>query len=140
MVDDPFRVRKAAKRGLSRKETTQDGVEIEGALDKALPLSRVPLRDMPGLRNELSTHGLGESNMPRDKPAQPSEAVRAGAGQISGQFQMWDPDDEDEDTLVAAAMEEESRIEKEKRQERNRKDDGLSGGVAAALAKLREKG
>lgn len=138
VVDEPFRVRKAAKRGLSRKETTQDGDEVEGVLDKALPLSRVPLRDMPGLRKEKSTNGPGQVDTSLEKPAQPSEATRAD--EADKQFRMWDPDDEDEEALIAAAVEEESRIEKEKRQERNREDDELSGGVAAALAKLREKG
>ncbi|KUJ20748.1 uncharacterized protein LY89DRAFT_640555 [Mollisia scopiformis] len=124
VVDEPFRVRKAAKRGLTRKETTQDGEEVEGVLDKALPLSRVPLRDMPALRNNQST--------------EPRESARGT--ETNKQFQMWDPDDEDEDALIAAAMEEEARIEKEIGQEKARKDDELSGGVAAALARLREKG
>ncbi|KAE8453612.1 hypothetical protein EG329_009123 [Mollisiaceae sp. DMI_Dod_QoI] len=138
VVDEPFRVRKAAKRGLTRKETTQDGQEVEDVLDKALPLSRVPLREMSALRKDLSTDNPSGSDMPGEKstkPNKPSKEVQA-----TEQFQTWDPDDDDEEALIAAAMEEEARIEKEKRQEMARKDDELSGGVAAALAKLREKG
>ncbi len=128
-------MRKAAKRGLTRRETTQDGHEVEDVLDKALPLSRVPLREMSALRKDLSTDDRSGSDMPGEKSNKPTKAVEA-----TEQFQMWDPDDDDEEALIAAAMEEEARIEKERRQERARKDDELSGGVAAALAKLREKG
>ncbi|KAF8848006.1 DNA repair protein rad10 [Acephala macrosclerotiorum] len=138
VVDEPFRVRKAAKRGLTRKETTQNGGEVEGVLDKALPLSRVPLRDMPALRKDLSTDARSGSDTPGEKTSEPREAAKLT--ETTEQFNVWDPDDDDEEALIAAAMEEEARIEKEKRQERARKSDELSGGIAAALAKLREKG
>ena len=118
VVDEPFRARKSAKRGLVRKETTQDGGEEASVLDKAIPLSRVPLRDMPS--REATT---GESAAPAKK------------------FQMWDPDDDDDDdgdeALIAAAEEEEARQKNQKKKEQARKDDEMSEGVAAALAKLR---
>lgn len=138
VVDEPFRVRKAARRGLTRKETTQDGNEVESVLEKALPLGRVPLRDMPALRKDLSSDVHSDSETPGAKANEPREAAKST--ETTEQFNVWDPDDDDEDALIAAAMEEEARIEKEKRQERARKDDELSGGIAAALAKLRDKG
>ncbi|CZR67841.1 related to switching protein SWI10 [Phialocephala subalpina] len=138
VVDEPFRVRKAAKRGLTRKETAQDGEEVEGVLDKALPLGRVPLRDMPALRKDPSADVRSGSDTPGGKPNEAREVAKPS--ETTEQFNIWDPDDDDEEALIAAAMEEEARIEKEKRQDRARKDDELSGGVAAALAKLREKG
>ncbi|TVY18332.1 Mating-type switching protein swi10 [Lachnellula arida] len=121
VVDEPFRARKAAKRGVVRKETTQDG---EGVLDRALPLSMVPLRDM----RTVSDQQLSKEP---EKVAEP----------VQEQFQSWDPDDDDDDeeALAVAAAEEESRSRTEKRLEQARKDDELSGGVAAALAKLRDK-
>jgi DNA excision repair protein ERCC-1 len=121
VVDEPFRVRKAAKSGLTRKEITQDGEEGTSVLDRALPLSRVPLRDMPS-RVEQSKQILEQ-----EKSAEPM-----------GQFQLWDPDDDDEEALIAAAAEEEERLAMEKRREMSRKEDELSGGIAAALAKLRD--
>jgi DNA excision repair protein ERCC-1 len=90
-------------------------------LDRALPLSRVPLRDMPP-RVEQSRQTLEQ-----EKSAEPV-----------GQFHMWDPDDDDEEALIAAAAEEEERLAREKRREMSRKEDELSGGIAAALAKLRD--
>jgi DNA excision repair protein ERCC-1 len=120
VVDEPFRVRKAGKRGLTRKETTQDGEQETSVLDRALPLSRVPLRDMPS-RVEQSRQTLEQ-----EKSAEPV-----------GQFHMWDPEDEEE-ALIAAAAEEEERLAREKRREMSRKEDELSGGIAAALAKLRD--
>jgi DNA excision repair protein ERCC-1 len=125
VVDEPFRVRKAAKRGLARKETIQDGGEEDvGVLDRALPLSRVPLRDMPAASERV-------------KSKEPQE--QAKEADTVGRFHMWDPDDDDEEALMATAAEEEEKVAKEKRKEIARKDDELSGGVAVALAKLRDK-
>ncbi|TAQ89456.1 hypothetical protein B7494_g2197 [Chlorociboria aeruginascens] len=109
VVDEPFRVRRAAKKELARKESARDG-DIEDVLDRALPLSRVPLRDM-------------SSSRATEPPTE--------------QFKMWDPDDEDEDALITA-MSEEHRLSVS-RKDAHEKGDTLSEGVAAALAKLREK-
>lgn len=124
VVDEPFRARKAAKRGLVRKETTQGGEEEADILDKALPLSRVPLRDMPA------------KERPRDLPVIESDGPTKA-------FEMWDPDDDDDDddddeALIAAAVEEEARQNLEKRKEQARKDNEMSEGVAEALARLRD--
>ncbi|KAG9245896.1 putative mating-type switching protein swi10 [Calycina marina] len=124
VVDEPFRARKAARRGsLSRQETTADGGEdSDGILERAIPLSRVPLREMGSIetRTELS-----------DKVEKTSELPK--------QFQMWDPDadDDEEDAMFAAAVEESTKMARERKEEQSRKDKELSGGVAAALAKLR---
>jgi DNA excision repair protein ERCC-1 len=124
VVDEPFRARKAAKRGLIRKETTEAGGEDSpGVLDRALPLSRVPLREMSSMRDK--------ANDTPDNQEKPAEPVK--------QFQMWDPDDDDEEALIAAAAEEAERQAREKRREQARKDEELSGGIGAALAKLRDK-
>ncbi len=129
VVDEPFRARKAAKRGLVRKETTEDGEEAETVLDRALPLSKVPLRDMPTLREKERQKEQEEA---REKGKQKAPA-------ISEQFHLWDPDDDDEEAMLAAALEESSRMARDKRKEQARKDDELSDGIAAALAKLRDK-
>ena len=120
VVDEPFRVRKASKRGLLRKETTQDGT---GVLDRAVPLSRVPHREMPTATHEEQSKGPGKE-----------------IATLEEQAQIWDPDDDDEEALAAAAAEEEARFGREKRLEQAKKDDQLSDGVAAALARLRDKG
>ena len=119
VVDEPFRARKATKRSLARKETTQDGEEEEGVLDRAVPLSKVPARD-------TITAAEKANERSEDNPT-------------VEQFHLWDPDDDEEEALVAAAVEEEARIAREKKRELARRDEELSGGVAAALAKLREK-
>ena len=113
VVDEPFRARKATKRGLMRKEPTDDGGEIGGVLDRAVPLSKVPARA--------------------------AEKGRESTAQSTEQFHMWDPDDEDEEALIAAVAEEETRAAQEKKREMARRDEELSVGVAEALAKLREK-
>lgn len=117
VVNEPFRARKAAKRGLVRQETTQGGSEEENILDRAVPLSNVPLRDMPSREPTI--------------------------GEPAKLFEMWDPDDDDDDdgdeALISVAMEEEARQKGQRRKEQARKDNEMSEGVAAALAKLRDR-
>lgn len=112
-IDEPFRAKKAAKRGLQQSgdgdqgDATSSRVAGEGAsrLEQAVPLSRVPLRDMPS------------ASVPADQETRDGAALK--------QFQFLDDDDgeDDEAGLRAAGMEE-----------------PVSGGIAAALAKLRENG
>jgi len=125
VVDEPFRARKAAKRGLVRTETTEEEDGRHGALERAIPLSRVPLREMgsTGEREQISQ--TAEQRGISDKP-------------VEGDHN-WDIDDDDEEALVAAAAEEEASRKREERRELARKDEELSGGIAAALAKLRDK-
>lgn len=137
-VEEPFRAKKAAKRALGRKESSAGA----SRLDQAVPLSRVPLR-------EMSSRGVPSS---RESPA-------AGAGS-GGQFQLMGDldDDEDEDAMLALAIEESKRTSQpgsatqasktsgpsqtpaQRPQPQAREGTELSGGVAAALAKLREQG
>ncbi|EKD16037.1 DNA repair protein rad10 [Drepanopeziza brunnea f. sp. 'multigermtubi' MB_m1] len=116
VVDEPFRARKATKR-------------VAGVipLRESLPSMGESGDVRPKMSKELSTSDIGNQRKP-EAPKPPE----------SEQFQMWDPDDDDEDALLAAAIEEEQRAEADKSRERARKDDELSGGVAAALAKLRD--
>ncbi|KAF4507427.1 hypothetical protein G6O67_006062 [Ophiocordyceps sinensis] len=112
-IDEPFRAKKAAKRGLQQSgdgdqgDATSSRVAGEGAsrLEQAVPLSRVPLRDMPS------------ASVPADQETRDGAALK--------QFQFLDDDDgeDDEAGLRAAGMEE-----------------PVSGSIAAALAKLRENG
>ena len=75
---------------------------------------------------------LGENEVSR--PAQEQEKSTGRAER----FHVWDPDDDDEDTLIAVAAEEKARPERGKTKEQSKKDDELSGGIAVALAKLWE--
>ena len=120
VVDEPFRARKAAKRGLTRKETTQDGEEIEGVLDRSVPLSKVPARDTIAAAEKAKESSGTKS----------TEEIE--------QFHIWDPDDEDDEALIEAAAEEALSAAREKKKEKAKRDEELSGGVAAALAKLRK--
>lgn len=129
-VEEPFRAKKAAKRGTQRKagEST--------ASSSAALSSRVPLREMPS--HAASSRGS------------PAKSTPTGAG---GQFQlMGDLDDDDEDAMLALAIEESKKMsqpasmgessrptQSEASQSKSQPDE-LSGGIAAALAKLRENG
>jgi len=127
VVDEPFRARKAARRELVRQESTLDsGEEIEGVLDRAIPLSRVPLKSRSSMMKE---------------PGQALESVDKAA-EASKQFQMWDPDEDDaeddEEALGVAVAENEAKAASQRKAQQLQEDNELSGGVAAALAKLRD--
>ncbi|TEY56260.1 hypothetical protein BOTCAL_0227g00050 [Botryotinia calthae] len=122
VVDEPFRVRKAARRGFSRKESADDGTERpEGVLDRAIPLSRVPLREM----NSLGGKSIESTHRNQNLTEKPQDERIPG--------------DDDEEAAISAAQQEEEEAAREKKKELARRDEELSGGIAAALAKLREK-
>jgi DNA excision repair protein ERCC-1 len=144
-IEEPFRSKKAAKRGLQRSTQASAGADSQGEdrisrLEQALPLSRVPLRDMPAAGS-----GSGASSA-KGLPAQ----GRASAS-TPNQFRFLDDDDDDddaEDALMAAAIEESKQSSQSASGPANsghttdpeQREAGLSGGVAAALAKLRQNG
>ncbi|OBT43585.1 hypothetical protein VE00_06986 [Pseudogymnoascus sp. WSF 3629] len=131
VVREPFRVAKAAKRGL-------DGGEERGADERrAEAVEAVPMRDMdeytrpksPGMSRESETApGKGKEKGPQSQPKKPFQLLEL------------DSDSGGEEALIAAEMEEERRQKRRKiEEEQKRKEDELSGGVAAALAKLRKE-
>ncbi|KAF4990141.1 hypothetical protein FGRMN_8669 [Fusarium graminum] len=125
-VEEPFRVKKAAKRVAKASERT-------ARLDQAVPLSRMPLREMPT---------AGSSS--RQSPAKETPPATESNGPASKQFQFMDnTDDEDEEEAMLAATIEASKktaqTAEASRASQTDKDDQLSGGIAAALARLREK-
>ncbi|KJZ74589.1 hypothetical protein HIM_05939 [Hirsutella minnesotensis 3608] len=126
-IDEPFRAKKAAKRGLPPStERSQgspfplsNGAQDRGSrLEQAVPLSRVPLRDMPS----------GSDSAQKDANVPPK------------QFQFMG-DSDDEEALVAATIEESRKTaQPQGAKPPTQSEETLGGGVAAALARLRESG
>ncbi|KAG8423481.1 ssDNA endonuclease and repair protein rad10 [Metarhizium acridum] len=152
-IEEPFRAKKATRRGLQpsktgaqQANTSADGQHADrtSRLEEAVPLSRVPLRDMPAM-------GTGSG-----APSAQGTPVRGSStGSAPKQFRFLDDDvendDEDEDNdaeeaFMAAAGEDSRKNSQPTGGDSNsgriagaeKMDDELSGGVAAALAKLRE--
>ncbi|KAI6748049.1 hypothetical protein HG531_008591 [Fusarium graminearum] len=127
-VEEPFRVKKAAKRGAKASDKT-------ARLNQALPLSRVPLRDMPAA---VSAVASSSSRQPPTGEASSSETPQAK------QFQFMDntdDEDDDEEAMLAAAIEASKQTaQTEEASRTSQTDDGeqVSEGIAAALARLRE--
>ncbi|KAI0846149.1 restriction endonuclease type II-like protein [Daldinia vernicosa] len=125
VVEEPFRVQHAAKRRLV------DG--SNSAVDKAIPLSRVPLRDMPRVSANLSR-------------ASAITEPQGGLPSKSKEDQSRDTavDEYDEEAMLAAAIEESKKTAIQEQPSgstsKAREEDKLSEGIAAALAKLRDKG
>jgi DNA excision repair protein ERCC-1 len=129
VVEEPFRVQKTAKRRLIPSDKN-------AVLDRALPLGRVPLRDMA----RLSANASRESTSPGTTPGSPSQQQPSHTLDVHM--------DDEEEAMLAAAIEESKKTATEERMRASgatsstptRNDDELSSGIAAALARLRDKG
>ncbi|PSR84319.1 hypothetical protein BD289DRAFT_368785 [Coniella lustricola] len=163
-VQEPFRVKTAAKRTLSQSgsgassgtATPATGSRRTGALDRAVPLSRVPLREMAGTPESRSQGIPGADAGDYHQKQQQAKKAR-----LSGTAQQQSHAD-DEDAELAVAIEESKRMAAEeaaaralidgveatagqstsKKQppSRSGEDDELDDGVMAALEKLRRNG
>ncbi|KAH6724873.1 putative mating-type switching protein swi10 [Leptodontidium sp. MPI-SDFR-AT-0119] len=131
VVNEPFRARKATKKVAAE---TAGRLSV---LDRAVPLSMVPLRSMASA-SEDATPGPNTRGVEKSQYSQVSRPSGS-----TEQFHIWNPDDDDDDdddeeAMIAVAKEEEKRQAAEKWKAQARKDNELSDGVAAALAKLRQ--
>ncbi|KAM7188605.1 hypothetical protein V8F20_010492 [Naviculisporaceae sp. PSN 640] len=130
-VEQPFRVKKAAKRKAGSTQP-QGSAASRNVLDDAIPLGRVPRRDM--VPKDASATAGTRSTGPGGSRKTPQERSDAEA-----------LDADDEEALIAAAMAEETANSTTSRREPQSSaqpsgEGGLSEGIAAALAKLRNTG
>ncbi|KAI1758111.1 restriction endonuclease type II-like protein [Xylaria castorea] len=134
VVEEPFRVQQAKRRAVASESSTP--------LNQALPLSRIPLRDMASLSANASRDS--GSATPQPQYQQHTEKPSAKANISRSQ----DVHIDDEEASLAAAIEESKKTAAEDRirasntvsSATTRKADDLSDGIAAALARLRDKG
>lgn len=146
-VEEPFRARKAAKRGVA------DG----SGRDTAVPIGSVPLREMAAATTTARAQGSGSGSGSGARDGRPAANKRARVSRPPQDDD--DEDDDDDDAELAAAIEESRRMAEEGARGRagpgagegageassskassSRKEDGLTDGVAAALARLRQGG
>lgn len=125
-VEQPFRVKKAAKRKAGGSQS-QRPTATRNVLDDAIPISRVPLRDMVAKGAPVA-----------------ADTRSAGPGAARSHAQDG-TDADDEEALIAASMAEETSQPKSAQRQpqkpaQSTREEGLSEGIAAALAKLRESG
>ncbi|KAI1815914.1 restriction endonuclease type II-like protein [Poronia punctata] len=137
VVEEPFRVQQAAKRRLV--STGSNSV-----LDQAVPLSSVPLRDMARLTAGTSRESASPGTTPHSQLQKPSKRPTSTTVSRTPDVHM----DDEEEAMLAAAIEESKKTAAEERIRSSgatsgpasNKDDELGGGIAAALARLREEG
>ncbi|KAI0553086.1 restriction endonuclease type II-like protein [Xylaria curta] len=135
VVEEPFRVQQAKRRAVPSESSTP--------LNQAIPLSRVPLRDMASLSANVSRNSASATPQPQsqqhiEKPSAIANISRSPDVHL----------DDGEEAMLAAAIEESKKTAAEDRMRASntasstttRKDDDLSDGIAAALARLRDKG
>ncbi|KAI1434762.1 restriction endonuclease type II-like protein [Xylaria sp. CBS 124048] len=137
VVEEPFRIPQAKRRLIEGENST--------VLDQAMPLSRVPLRDMPSLSTSASREGTSTSATPQPQSRQSDG--KSSATSHPSRTPNVNLDDEEEAMLAAAieaskktAAEERTRASNTAEGSTTHKADELSDGIAAALARLREKG
>ncbi|KAI0839654.1 restriction endonuclease type II-like protein [Hypoxylon sp. FL0890] len=129
VVEEPFRVKHAAKRRAVESENNS-------AAGSVIPLSRVPLRDMPSLSASLSRDSATPQPLPRPATSTtPKEAHHTRDAAT---------DEYDEEAMLAAAIEESKKTMAQEQTSSStskvQQEEKLSDGIAAALAKLRDKG
>lgn len=148
-VEEPFRVKRSGKRRIETEESTDAEIQRRRNLDAARPIASVPQRELEEL---AASRGHGEVSA--DDGAQ-QRAARAGQVYIAGR----DDQEEEQDAELAAAIAESRQSAEQEARARARAragagaggslsseqpfsgskgDDELSGGIAAALAKLRK--
>lgn len=129
-IEEPFRAKNASKRILPTGDATAVAALAEPAaanrgsrLQDAVPLSRVPLRDMPAA--PAATEATPEAGQPVNS---------------SKQFQFRGDTDDEDDELEAAATTTSKTAEAASKRAESQADQAekLSDGIAAALAKLRK--
>lgn len=144
-VEEPFRVKKSAKRRLETDGSTDADAQRRRNLDVARPIGRFPQREIDELAASRRSHGEASADEGRQR-----QATRPSQFHIAGQ----DDDDDDDDAELAAAIAESKQMAEQEARARagagagpsapergpsGGKGDGeLSGGVAAALARLRK--
>ncbi|KUI53449.1 Mating-type switching protein swi10 [Cytospora mali] len=155
-VEEPFRVKKAGKRGLEADDGATDDGQGSGRgrgrgrrnLDEAVPIGLVPLRDMAGV---AASRSQGERSARASGTGGDGEQQQAKRAR---QFQVAGEDDDDEEAELAAAIEESKRMAEEEARSRalgtttiltageasssSKRQEELADGVAAALKKLRK--
>ena len=138
VVDEPFRLKKAGKRSAERPD--EDSTASRPRLDDAVPLSKVPARSMTG----TPSVPRGTADASQSDPSRATQWSRNRQGRENGL-------EDDEDALLESVLEQSKQTAQQDaarragttRQEEpssSRRTENLSDGVAAALAKLREKG
>ncbi|KAI1633242.1 restriction endonuclease type II-like protein [Biscogniauxia mediterranea] len=129
VVEEPFRVQHAAKRRLVSSESS-------AALDQAIPISLVPPRDNTSNLSASASAGSTPNNSAPSRPRMggklPNETNRDHSRDLSI--------NDEEEAMLAAAIEESKKTAAQESGTSTRKECQLSGGIAAELAKLREKG
>ncbi len=144
-VQENFRVRKAAKRGIglgregssiglprdesSRGMDREDSIFEEGHEEGrresgAIPIGRGPLRVAPTLSNEAAIE-------PHKTPAK----------RTASEVPLWEPGEDEEEALLLAAAEEEDRPHTKSiaSAKPSKQSENLDEGIAAALANLRKE-
>ncbi|KAK3333792.1 DNA repair protein rad10 [Cercophora scortea] len=125
-VEQPFRIKRAAKRGVRKPGSDGAGSSARSrtaVLESAVPIGKAPVRDIAGAPATPSSGGATSlrGTEPRHT-AQPSHM--AGS-------------DSQDDNVTAAANREPKQPS---RVSASNQEEQLSGGIAAALAKLRQGG
>lgn len=149
-VREPFRLRKAARRGLDREDTFRSiGLPMEGSsldLQRNDSLLEEGDRQAPVKSSERRSPSAGPS---RIRASVTPEARTTSLKRTAAEVPLWEPGEDEEEALLAAV--EEDRVQVEKPQfasnvkenpqapaQRNTPKGPMNDGVTAALAKLRQ--
>lgn len=149
-VKEPFRVRKAARRGIGRSESSLGlprgespaGLQRDDSLFEDDEESRMDILATRPLSKERSRVGNIEPAV---------EATKTPQKRTAAAIPLWEPREDDEEALLLAAVEDEGNTSQKPQfagdtpsnpalaNETSSQKSGMSAGMLAALAKLREQ-
>lgn len=127
-VREPFRLKKAAKRGINREITREEG---------SPSISREATRDEASENNKLSARLGIASSVPKDTVALSNDARQGADANITER----EPDADEEAALLEMSVDTNADVTLSKPPAKRKKQETeMSAGVTAALEKLRKNG
>jgi DNA excision repair protein ERCC-1 len=130
-VEEPFRAKKAAKKGFQSSSSAAAGRDSRTASTNA---------DASRPENEKSSSRAPPTKMTSHTSSSSKYDSPAGSVQPPAQFRFLDEDSEDDEEAFEAISRGEKQVPQPTEPQPNKESNQLSQGVAAALAKLRQNG
>jgi DNA excision repair protein ERCC-1 len=140
-VEEPFRAKKAAKRGFQSSSAATAGRDSRTASGTASVTAAAA-----GSQNEKTdsrappTKATSYSSSNYNSPAGNTPNRQSGSGQPPAQFRFLDEDSDDDEDAFEVISREEKQAPQPTGPQPSKESGQLSEGVAAALAKLRQNG
>ena len=140
-VREPFRVRKAARRGIERTESSLGLPRGDSSADLQREVSLFEDGQDQERIDRSDARLSGEEPLEVEVNRYVPEMARTPKKRAAAEVSLWEPGEDEEEALLLAAAEEEAGdvSAKSSSKQKTSKDSRMSEGMIAALAKLRDQ-